>query len=119
LHWFTDEDYFFPTSLPLVVECEWRNKIQKGTINEGDYYREDGKDISYSAVMYDFQKLLVSNAELRLMIFKLRQFEDLEYMQLYFEKAIEKYKPLQPGDKFLMVAYHEPNKQIYHIQFPI
>lgn len=115
IHWYTDKDYIFPISLPLVAECEWRYHMEKA-VKDGEYYREDGKKLPYSAVRYDFQKLLVSNADLRLMIFKVRHQEDLNLMKDYFDEAIRSYQKLNYTDKFLIVAYQESIKQIYFIQ---
>lgn len=62
LHWYTEgNEPYSPTSLPLVVECEWNPKK-----------RGEKKKIPYSGIKYDFQKLLIANADLRLMIFLIK-----------------------------------------------
>jgi len=59
LHWYVEGKSPYTTvRLPLVVECEWQQK------------RRGDKANPFSGIKYDFQKLLISNAELRLMIFK-------------------------------------------------
>jgi hypothetical protein len=67
LHWFKEGGSYRMTSLPLVVECEWAYK------RKGDEDKDD-----YSAVKWDFQKLLVANAKLRLMVFRKRTGTDIK-----------------------------------------
>ncbi len=93
LHWYTDVKDYMPNSLPLVMECEWDNKRPK-----------DKSNSSYSAVKFDFQKLIVSNASLRLMIFGARQ-NELNQLGEYFEEAINSYENLLPNSKFLFVSF--------------
>lgn len=104
LHWYTEssEDKFLPFSTPLVVECEWNPK-KKGV-----------KGIPFSGIKYDFQKLLMANADLRLMIFKLKTDRKLNLLNLYFENAISAYRSLPLGSKFLFVAYIENRKGFYY-----
>lgn len=53
LHWYTEGTIPYTTvRLPLVMECEWNPKSKLDSIN------------AFSGIKYDFQKLLVSNAEL-------------------------------------------------------
>jgi hypothetical protein len=99
LHWYTEVDHYQPTSLPLVVECQWRPK------------RNEDSVVPYSDCKFDFQKLLVANAGLRLMIFKIRKgsrsLEDREKLGKYFDKAIESYSNLLNGAEFLFIAFDE------------
>ena len=77
---------------------------------------EDASKQPYSAVKYDFQKLLVANAVLRLLIFRVSHLDNLHNVKdglaIYFKKAIESYKCLQVGSKFLFVCYI--GKEIYY-----
>ncbi len=97
LHWYTEVERkgceYQPKKLPLVVECEWEPE------------RKDDKKVCYSGFKYDFQKLLVANAELRLMIFILRKKDSLQDLDDHFEKAIERYNNLAEGSKFLFIAF--------------
>jgi hypothetical protein len=96
LHWYTEaEEPYLPTSLPLVVECEW-NPRKKGV-----------RKIPYSGIKYDFQKLLVANAELRLMIFIIERDKDLIELDKYFDRAIDNYTHLEADSKFLFIAFDE------------
>jgi hypothetical protein len=103
LHWYTDgiEPYTIK-SLPLAVECEWNPK-RKG----------DGK-VLYSGVKYDFQKLLVTNAGLRLMIFTVRNVAILEILNPYFRETIDNYEHLAPNAKFLLVAFNNKSRCFYY-----
>ena len=94
LHWFTNGvEPYSVQSLPLVVECEW-NPRRKG----------DSKTL-YSGIKYDFQKLLIANADLRLMIFKIAKEQELELLGEYFNNSIQNYQHLNNGSKFLFIAY--------------
>lgn len=96
LHWYTEADEpYLPISLPLVVECEWSPK------------RKSDRKVPYSGIKYDFQKLLVANADLRLMIFIIKKDNDIVELDNYFDKAINKYEHLEPGSKFLFIAFDE------------
>ncbi len=103
LHWYTEGlEPYSPTSLPLAMECEW------------DYKRHDDRNKTcYGAVKFDFQKLIVCNARLRLMIFKVNN-KDLESLGKYFENVINSYKHLEMNAKFLFVAFDNKNKKAFY-----
>lgn len=102
LHWYEENrnSHYQITNLPLVVECEWEWK-RKG----------DAANDLYSAVKWDFQKLLVTNADLRVMIFRKRpdkkHQEANEHLDNYFDETIHGYRHLAPGSKFLFIAFDE------------
>jgi hypothetical protein len=96
LHWYTESsEPYLPKSLPLVVECEWNPK------------RKGDREVPYSGIKYDFQKLLVTNADLRLMIFIIKKDNEIVELDKYFNKAINNYIHLVPGSKFLFIAFDE------------
>ena len=108
LHWYTEnkgkKSGYQPTSLPLVVECEWGMKRRGDTTGK-----------PYSAIKYDFQKLLVTNAELRLMIFKItggKNHKKNSDLDKYFDKAIKSYRHLKKNSKFLFIAFDESARKI-------
>jgi len=103
IHWYNDVpwEHYMPQHLHLAAECEFGNKravkIGKEQSNQ-----------PYSAVKYDFQKLLVTNARLRLMIFRVSDQQSLEGaggLSEYFGKAIQHYKQLAPGSRFLFACF--------------
>jgi len=103
LHWYTDDnDPYTVKSLPLVVECEWNPK------------RKGDSRIFYSGVKYDFQKLLVSNAALRLMIFTIENTDTLGTLKSYFQKSIETYEHLNINARFLFIAFDNRSKCFYY-----
>ena len=69
-----------PTEIKLVVESEL-----------GDYRENDKSGVKSPAVRFDFQKLLVTNAEIRALIFKSRNDKELSELNGYFEEAIKAY----------------------------
>jgi hypothetical protein len=119
LHWYEeveDADYL-PKRFNLVVECEWAKdrpaEIKKEKEEKG-YTR-----VPYSAVKYDFQKLLVANAELRLMIFcigKRRNDDEVDNLAAYFFDAIEKYEQLPRDSKFLIIGFDEALRGFRYIE---
>lgn len=107
LHWFTDPGGYRLTSVPLVVECEWRWTRTEEKVEPGE------KKDFYGAVKYDFQKLLVTNAKLRLLVFIKRPDSPNEKvgetvndkLDEYFENVIKNYDRLADDSKFLFVAF--------------
>ncbi len=102
LHWFTEPEntHYIPATIPMVLESEWQNK-QPGN-----------KETRNGAVMFDFQKLLVTNAPLRVMVFKIAKKSDIDYLGDYFDLAIRSYQHLQPGALFLMLGFNRRLKKL-------
>jgi hypothetical protein len=100
-----DHEYL-PTRLPLVAEIEWRPK------------RDEDSIVPYSGYKFDFQKLLVANADLRLMIFSLRKKDNIEDLGNYFYKAIKSYRNLAKKSKFLFIAFDKRIEGFYYIKKP-
>ena len=75
--------------------------------------KEDRNGDRYSAIKYDFQKLLLANTGLRLMIFKISNEEELKLLSKYFNDAINIYTPLKKGN-FLFVAFHDDEKSFHY-----
>jgi hypothetical protein len=92
-------------AIPLVMECEFNNEKNK---------KRDEPPIQYTQVRYDFQKLLISNAELRLMVFQKKRLKNeeetkkrFELLSRYFIKAINSCEFLPEKSKFLFVLFDE------------
>ena len=83
-------------SLDLAVESEWTNK------------RKEDKEDPYGGIKYDFQKLLVVNMGLGLMVFKVTK-EGREKLSEYFEKVYDTYE----GNKteILFIAFSTERKK--------
>lgn len=103
VHWYTESDHYSVNTLPLVVECEW-DLMRRG----------DSHKIEYGAVKYDFQKLIIANAELKLMIFRVVNLETLDNLQLYFKNVINGYSHLPKGSAFLFIAFYDKEKVFYY-----
>lgn len=108
LVWYEDapkESYIMKNTL-LVVESEWA-------------YKRPKDDDNYGAIKYDFQKLLLSNAELKLMIFRVsgKTKQDIKQKLIelynYFNNAIDKYEQMESGE-FLFIAFCDKEKSFYY-----
>lgn len=84
--------------LVLALESEWAGKRRVDNNEKND------KDV-YGAVKYDFQKLVVSNAENKVMIFQERG-ENLDEITKYIEDQINMF-PMKKNDTILCVAYNK------------
>jgi hypothetical protein len=99
LHWYKDslEDYYTQVEFALAVECEWENKRLNDISGNG-----------YSAVKYDFQKLVVTNSRLKLLVFRgRRNTHDFIKLNSYFDNAIRVYTNLSKGSMFLFICFME------------
>lgn len=105
LHWYKEgKSHYTTTRLPLIMECEWQQK------------RKGDRRIPFSGIKYDFQKLLVSNSEFRLMIFKIVNLNDMKELSDYFEDNINNYKHLSKGSKFLFIGFYDKAKTFYYTE---
>jgi hypothetical protein len=97
-------DHYITSNLKLAAECEW-----------GQKRRKDPSNVLFGAVKYDFLKLLVTNAKLRLLIFNIRPNDSkdkLRNFDRYLKKAIQTYGHLKPGDSFLFIAYCKSEQKV-------
>lgn len=81
LVWYEENDEKRLISVPLIVESEW---------NRG-----------FGNIKYDFEKLLLANADHRLMICQARP-KHINSLLEYFTNAVKDYKLLKSGDRFLI-----------------
>ena len=90
-------------SLDLAVESEWTNK------------RKEDKEDPYGGIKYDFQKLLVVNMGLCLMVFEVTK-EGREELSKYFEKVYDIYE----GNKteIIFIAISRKEKTFYYSYLP-
>ena len=109
LIWFEDKEEigkeYCLKSFPLALESEW------------ELSRSNAKrpGVSYAAVKYDFQKLVVCNARLKVMIFREDAKKGIREMNDYIEYLLNVYKP-KPNGRFLCIAYRNDMKSfIYKI----
>lgn len=110
LVWYKDDldKFYIMKNTLLVVESEWAYKRPKDKIDD-----------KYGAIKYDFQKLLLSNAKLKLMIFRVsgKTKQDIEQKLIelynYFNNAIDKYEQMESGE-FLFIAFCDKEKSFYY-----
>ena len=114
IHWYRDvpNTHYMPENLYMAGEIELWNKraVKKGHIEHSN--------LEYTEARYDFQKLLSTNAELRVMICRVRDEKFLSHSKYglgpYFVDAIHAYTQLEPGSKFLLACYIK-RELYYHI----
>ena len=98
IHWYKDsiDDFYMPIAFTLAVECEWQYKRHNDKSGKG-----------FSAVKYDFQKLLITNANLKLLIFKAQNITSKDFLDLnlYIENAIKNYPNLKKKSNFLFICF--------------
>lgn len=106
LHWFSDikNENFMPENFILACECEWA-KGSKPSLNQ-----------SLEDIGYDFQKLLFSNSNERLMITRVSKTQFLNKLSNYFYKAIQNFENLIIGSKFMIVIFCIEDKEIYVLE---
>ncbi|MFM1999647.1 MAG: hypothetical protein RL204_1594 [Bacteroidota bacterium] len=75
------------TSIPLVVESEWPRGLRD--------------------IKTDFEKLLVTNAEHRLMICQASSSRKLSELKSFFCRSINSYRLGRSGDRFLVAIYDD------------
>ena len=106
IHWYTEGRQPYTTiRLPLVMECEWEQKRPADKIN------------AFSAIKWDFQKLLIANAELRMMVIKITHTQSFKPLSKYFINNIEHYRPLEKGSKFLFIGFYERGKRLFYFEY--
>ena len=115
LHWYeeVEGEKYMLKKLNLAVECEWR------WTKSDEKVEPDKKKDYYGAVKYDFQKLLVANAELRLLIFRIRKGkkeERFKRLDEYFDASINKCESLPEDSKFLIVAFDEDERKFHYTE---
>ncbi len=85
--WYKVDANEYLQEVVLVAESEWA--------------------LNLNEVKYDFEKLLLANAGLRLMVCEAKIDKTEEYKQ-YFKEAIAVYKQGKIGDTFLIAIFNEP-----------
>lgn len=107
VHWYVDKvgEFYTPEHVSLVVESEL-----------GDRRKGDKSKSPNPAVKFDFQKLLLANAELRLMVFKTRSLQHLNQLNTYFDEAIKAYDLLRKNDAFLFICFVHDSKEMYYAE---
>lgn len=115
LIWCTEDDdsYFSIKTLNLAVECEWSPTWKSKRNLLGDAYWKL-RETPYSGFKYDFQKLLLCNAELRLMIVQIANEDDLIPLNTYFNDAIQNYTLLPKGSRFLFLAFCSKEEKLFY-----
>jgi len=90
--WFVEDEEGCLIKVPLIVESEWDKK--------------------YSGIKYDFEKLLIGNAERRLMICQAKE-NEIENLFIKLENAIVKFQE-NKNDRFLIVILNCSTDDEFH-----
>ena len=110
LCWYKEEEGgYFLKKMVLAVESEWskRRYISKEDKNRGC---TDTKD-KHGAIKYDFQKLLIPNTGMCLMVFEANE-EDRKELSDYFEKACSIYDGKIP--EILFIAFSKQDNTFFY-----
>ena len=83
----------------LVVECEW--------------------ELTCEAIFYDFEKLLVARADVRLMIFQAKNAERVEQLFNCMEEEARDFFQSQSGDYYMLVGYDNAESVFLKREFSI
>lgn len=108
LIWYNEKGSDSPytiTELCLALECEWNHYRKKDAKNKcGDCKACGGKVcVGYEGEKFDFQKLVVSNAILSVLVFR-RQKKGIDDFDAYVNNQISAYEACR-GRFFLCIAY--------------
>lgn len=94
-----DNEHYAINETVLVMESEWKGKrcASKG---------HDGND-PYGEVKYDFQKLLLANADVKLMVFRYHKekYGAGDSIKQYFQRRIDSYRQGRVSDLYLFACY--------------
>ena len=82
-------------SIPLVAECEWGNKQQ---------------------VWDDFQKLLISCAEVRVLIFQCSSRDHASSLVEELKRQIQCFDSRQEGERYLFASYVEEENPPFSVE---
>lgn len=106
LCWYKEDETFKYSlkSLDLAVESEWINK------------RKEDKEDPYGGIKYDFQKLLVANMGLCLMVFKVTK-EGREKLSEYFEKVYDIYEGNKTEILFIAFSTERKRKDTFYYSY--
>lgn len=92
--WYVEDKERRLIKVPLIVESEW--------------------DRNYSGIKYDFEKLLVGNAERRLMICQCKS-DGIDELFEKFKKAIETFQE-NYGDRFLFAVLDSQSESEFYFR---
>lgn len=90
-------------SFPMVMECEWDGR------RRGEKERNE-----YSAMKYDFQKVIATNAKLQIMIFKLIKKTDCDSIDSYVDDLLLNYEDRTKTAIVLLIGFHQRSKTIFY-----
>jgi hypothetical protein len=110
LQWYTEPDNIYKKnkgyktlSFPMVLECEWDIKRKNEKI-ENDY----------SAMKYDFQKLICTNAKLQIMIFKLLDTKHEVNIDNHIDSLLSMYENRTLSSIVLIIGFNWKMKKVYY-----
>jgi hypothetical protein len=80
-------------NIPLIVEIEW--------------------DMKFNGIRYDFDKLIIGRAELRVLIYQAKNKETIDKFNNELIKRIKSFKYSMKGDRYLFIAFNWEGGVIY------
>lgn len=99
-----DNEHYALNDTILVMESEWKGKRYASN-------GQDGND-PYGEVKYDFQKLLLANADVKLMVYRYHKenYGGGDSIQQYFQRRIDNYRQGRVSDLYLFACYSSAGK---------
>ena len=88
---YSEGDPPFFLEMPLGLGCEWSFDDHK--------------------IWWDFEKLLIARTKYRVFIFNKKTSKEVENLMIQFEKAINKFRGTQSGDRYLLAGYSKKDKK--------
>lgn len=90
LAWYRENEAEFLVEVPLVMESEWNRTLKY--------------------IKFDFEKLLLTNATLRLMICQAKP-EKIDDLKVFFRNAVKAYGQLDKGSRFLIAVLDSDSEE--------
>lgn len=118
LIWYKEDGHYMISELAMAMECEWWHNRKSAVVDSG--LSMEGSNLQYNKLYYegekfDFQKLVVSNAKLSVMIFKIMDVGIRDFDK-YVSNVLDGYQP-KLDRSFLCIAYNRGMHDFYYKVF--
>ncbi len=124
IHWYTDADneFYMPRTLDMVCEIEWHKTRKISFFCKQDLiikYRikkeRKSEEYQLSGIKYDFQKLLVTNSPLSVLVTMVSDKDEMQILESYCKRAYEIYTHKMPGSTLLVCCFNKGNYKLHYL----